>query len=237
MPKRAVVSEKIKPTAQGSAATGGSASVADAMRLFSEALSRLGVHREVIDRAASEAMGKLVTLTGSNGKDISKHYEDERREYRKKHRKDFFGRAVLYHLEYLFPEPDDLAELIHSETIEGKVPREVAAGLIEAIKLSNEEKALIEYQDFFIKKADRYRRRATNEVDYTSFINDGGVRSVARSMVNKFEQRYRGQGEEEQGKQWLLGMIQNAPSFKKKMKRDLSEKEFSAIRNNIFNVR
>ena len=209
-------------------------SVRVSLNLLATKLNELGVSPALIDRAMSEVSGALKENISVRNVDISGVRELS--ELRKTLRKDFFGRAVLFHIEDLFPLEDVDEDGIHSKHADGALPREVAAGLVHAIKVSNDSKSLSEYEEYFVKKAERYRRKTrNNEVDVTSFANDGGVRSVARNMIKKFESAFNNKGEEE-GKKWLKESIESHPHFEK-MGRELTEEEYTTIRSNIFRVK
>ena len=209
-------------------------SVRVALNLLATKLNELGVSPALIDRAMSEISGSLKDKMPVSGVEISgaKQLSD----LRKTLRKDFFGRAVLFHIEDLFPMEGIDEDGIHSKHADGALPREVAGGLVHAIKLSNDSKSLSEYEDYFVKKAERYRRKTrNNEVDVTSFANDGGVRSVARNMIKKFESAFNNKGEEE-GRKWLIESIESHPHFEK-IGRELTDEEYETIRSNIFRMK
>ena len=148
-------------------------------------------------------------------------------------RKDFFGRALLFHIESLFPT-QGLEASKTSKSDKHALPRHIAPGLIRELKGVSGQKIIKGYERAFNLKAERYRSQIDSNVDIVAFFNDGTVRSMVCNILKKFETIFMAKGEEE-GKIWLISAIENTPRFKE-LGRSLTEKEYHALRENIFAV-
>lgn len=140
-------------------------------------------------------------------------------------RKDFFGRAILFHIEHLFtPGP------AHKE---GKrrgapsIPREVAPGLIVGIKRTATPDSSHHYEMLFRVKAERYRHNDNYEVDLDGFANNGMVRSVAWNIVKRFEESFSKMTEEER-RVWLCDTVEGTEEFNK-LGRQLTDEEYQIL--------
>jgi hypothetical protein len=146
-------------------------------------------------------------------------------------RKDFFGRALLFHIEHLF-EPVEQNEQESDESAGVSLPRHITPGLLEEIKAASGKELIKGYERVFAIKSERYRSRKDSMVDLVAFANNGTVRAIASGIIRKFKSEFRKKGENE-GKDWLISAIEQSPSFKG-LKRNLTESEYRALREALF---
>ena len=148
-------------------------------------------------------------------------------------RKDYFGRALLFHIEKYFPADRETSKRILLEPVDGFLPRQVAKGLINAIKETQSSNA-----DHFTNVINRNIARHTfspsNGPDYTAFASDGNMRSMVAFIIKKFEKHFK-EMEPKEGRAWLFKHIADTDSFSS-MQRDLSEKEMDLLLENLFRV-
>ena len=208
---------------------GWSADMEKSLRLYSRILFRHGVNQAVIDRVDSEVRERLFDGTQKKGRRKADTHKSV--EFDVNRRKDFFGRAVLFKIEVLFPKTARDDEAITRERIEGELPRQVAAGLISAIRETIDTNLMRQYDSFFSGKANRYKRKRSGDVDIASFGNDGGVRAVSSNVMDKFDSILDSMGEEK-GRVWLRYFIESSPRFGE-MERKLSEEEYDAITESL----
>jgi len=146
-------------------------------------------------------------------------------------RSDYFGRALLYHLEKFFPKDSETSQRILFEHIEGKLPRQIAKGLIEAIKEaqnSNSERL----ESLFNEGLARRKHGDENAVDLVAFASDGEMRGLVVHAIKKFEDSYKKKNGEP-ARQWLLCFLTNGESFSE-MQRELSAEEIDLLLKNVF---
>ena len=148
-------------------------------------------------------------------------------------RKDFFGRALLFHIEGLFP-PMGMKASNATKRNKRFLPRHIAPGLLQELKSVAGQKTIKSYERAFNLKAERYRSQTDSNVDLIAFFNDGTIRSMVCNIIRKFEAMFAAKGEEE-GKIWLIAAIENTPRFKE-LGRSLTEEEYRALRENIFAI-
>lgn len=145
-------------------------------------------------------------------------------------RRNYTGRALLHHMEKLFPDDAETAERIVNIKVKGKLPRQVAQGLINSIESCSPSKL----EPAIRPHVERHLVTHNREMDYDAFAIDGSVRVIVAHAIKKLGGFFENMSEEDQ-KQWLLGNIISTERFDE-MKRDLSEEELNLIISNILNV-
>lgn len=145
-------------------------------------------------------------------------------------RRDYTGRALLFHIEKLFPGDKDTSRRIVSEKIKGKLPRQTARGLINSIGSCNSYKL----DSVILPHVAKHLVAPNQEMDYDAFAMDGAIRVIVAHAIKKLENFFESMSGEDQ-KQWLLDNISESESFDE-MERGLSEEELDLIIANIFKV-
>ncbi|MDH4184257.1 MAG: hypothetical protein OEV92_08550, partial [Nitrospinota bacterium] len=147
-------------------------------------------------------------------------------------RKDYFGRALLFHIEKFFPTDRETSKRILLEPVDGFLPRQIAQGIINAIKESQAKNA-----DHFTNVFNRNVARHTfssNGPDYIAFSSDGNMRSMVAFIIKKFEKHIKLMSDEE-ARKWLSTHIASTETFSA-MQRDITDQEMNLLLENIFNV-
>ena len=147
-------------------------------------------------------------------------------------RKDYFGRALLFHIEKFFPTDRETSRRILMEPVDGFLPRQVAQGIINAIKESQAKNAG-HFTNVFNRNVARHTF-SSNGPDYAAFASDGNMRSMVAFIIKKFEKYYKAM-DDSAGREWLVRHIAGAPSFSS-MQRELTEQEVDLLMDNIFNI-
>lgn len=145
-------------------------------------------------------------------------------------RKNYTGRALLHHMEKLFPNDADTADRIVKVKVEGKLPRQVAQGLINSIESCNPSKL----DPVLRPHVERHLVTNNKEMDYDAFAIDGSVRVIVAHAIKKLANFFKDMSEKDQ-KQWLLGNISATKRFEE-MERELSEEELNLIIANILKI-
>jgi hypothetical protein len=147
-------------------------------------------------------------------------------------RKDYFGRALLFHVEKYFPADRETSKRILIEPVDGFLPRQVAKGIINAIKESQAKNAG-HFTNVFNRNVARHTFSSTGP-DYAAFASDGNMRSMVAFIMKKFEKYYKRMDEKE-ARDWLLRHISSADTFTS-MQRGLTSQEMDLLLEHLFNV-
>ncbi|MDH5755072.1 MAG: hypothetical protein OEZ55_00200 [Nitrospinota bacterium] len=147
-------------------------------------------------------------------------------------RKDYFGRALLFHIEKYFPTDRETSKRILVEPVDGFLPRQVAQGIINAIKESQSKNAG-HFANVFNRNVARHTF-SSNGPDYIAFASDGNMRSMVAFIIKKFEKYYK-ELNGASSRQWLVNHIVSTPSFSS-MQRELTEQEVDLLMENIFKI-
>lgn len=145
-------------------------------------------------------------------------------------RRDFTGRALLHHIEKLFPDDADTSQRIVNEKIEGKLPRQTARGLINSIESCSSSKL----DSTILPYVAKHLVAPDQGMDYEAFAMDGAIRVIVAHAIKKLEIFFESMSDKDR-KQWLLDNISETEPFDE-MKRGLSEEELDLIIANIFKV-
>ena len=174
-------------------------------------------------------------MTGNSGEDKPQMAANGGHEHELYHhlRKDYFGRALLFHIEKYFPTDRETSKRILIEPVDGFLPRQIAKGIINAIKESQSKNAG-HFTNVFNKNVARHTFSPTDGPDYIAFSSDGNMRSMVAFIIKKFEKYYR-QMEEGAGRDWLLNHITSSDTFTS-MQRELTQQEMDMLMEHIFNV-
>ena len=147
-------------------------------------------------------------------------------------RKDYFGRALLFHIEKYFPSDRETSKRILQEPVDGFLPRQIAQGIINAIKES-QAKNTDHFTNVFNRNVARHTF-SSNGPDYVAFASDGNMRSMIAFIIKKFEKYYRDLDDGHK-REWLLHHIVSTTSFSA-MQRDLTDREIDLLMEHLFNV-
>ena len=147
-------------------------------------------------------------------------------------RKDYFGRALLFHIEKYFPTDRETSKRILMEPVDGFLPRQVAQGIINAIKESQAKNAG-HFTNVFNRNVARHTF-SSNGPDYAAFASDGNMRSMVAFIIKKFEKYFK-ELDSTARREWLVKHIINTQSFSS-MQRELTDQEVDLLMENIFNI-
>jgi hypothetical protein len=198
------------------------------MASFAAKLSSREVERETIKEALSEMEPELKYIVTSANYRLQTAFTDYL--YRKeleKMRVDYMGRALIRDIEHFFPRNPELAEKLLSTPIEGRVPIQVAEGLITALKNAHGTELIEEYEKACAEKAEQYRNPDDLLINTEEFLADPDVKRLATDVCTRFRLLLHKRSVEEQRK-WLLNHISTTAAFQE-MKRDLTEEETNII--------
>jgi hypothetical protein len=209
--------------------------VLEAINLFCSILEEKGADPNILD-AALETFAEKMQKEGESMYATCnfESVQAERERYYDSLRKDYWGRALFFHMERFFPKERNAERRILSSPMPGMLPRQILQGLIDLIKNTRDAGLIAQYERLFTSKSTKYRRKADGVVDMVAFANDGEVRSVAVNLIRGFRRDFEAQPEAER-KAWLTGHIQKTAAYGA-MQRDLSDEEYRLIVENVFGV-
>lgn len=203
------------------------------MDLFVNALLQNGLDRAKVDESLERIRPALKeAIIKINDDCITGITNFQRRKTMEDRRKDYFGRALLYRLENYFPNDEETTKLILAAYVEDTLPRQIAEGLIKAIKSAQGDEQIEKYESRCKEIKEKYRKEPGNLIDIDDFVADEEVKQMVEEATGKFRNIIMGKSEEEQ-KNMLFGMISRTESFNK-MQRDLTENEFKHIMKVLF---
>jgi len=179
---------------------------------------------EDVRRSASAQIPPLVNASRSD-------FLYNQSNFHQSERKDYLGRALIANLDPVFPDSEEAGVQIQYKPIKNHVPRQVAEGLIHAIKSSVDFSTINHYEAICLNKAATYRHTTGKRIDLERFFSDKEVSVIVRIVLSRFGQMYRALGNPE-GDNWLLRKILHSSPFDP-LKRDLTEAEYRLILHHI----
>ncbi len=195
---------------------------------FVQKLLKAGVPRNQINSALAEMMPEIQrvasTATTAFNERMTKYLQ--RRKWEEV-RHDYLGRALLFDIEGHFPKDEETSERLLVEPVDGFVPRQVAEGIIMALKQAHGTELIHQYEDLCDRKKEAYRNEVTRLIDVGALVADAEVRSLVKDITTRFRLLLHKKTELEQRK-WLLNIISRSRSFME-MKRDLTAQEVNII--------
>lgn len=202
-----------------------------ALDLFAANLNGMGVSKDLIARAMDQMAPQLDQLARNACETIIvEALEDNRAQYA---RTDHFGRALLFHLEKLFPRDPADEKRILREPLHGMLPRQVAAGVADAIREAvGGQRA--GFTGVFARNVSKHTMKAAGHVDYHAFASDGNMRAVVAHVIRRFEARFNAMPHDE-GRAWLSSRITSTEAFAA-MRRPLTGGELDLLVKNLFSI-
>lgn len=204
------------------------AGIKSIISVFAKELTANGVSKETI----KASLAPMLPETKKALEIIHKSLIQERVKKPDDKRKNFLGRALLYHIEHFFPKSKDAAEKVIFEQVEGVLPRQVAQGLISAIQSAQGIQLTEKYEKVCDEKAEDYRDGEGGEVDLDAFANDPEVKKISEDMIGKLKSAL-ADLDEDKKKRWLVSIIQNSAKFRE-MKRRLTDTEYEQLAQGLF---
>lgn len=200
----------------------------EVLTTFIQKLLKAGVPRAQINNALAEMMPEIQrvasTTTDAFTDKVGKYLQ--RRKWEEV-REDYLGRALLFEIEAHFPTNDEISERLLIEPVDGLVPRQVAEGLIMALKQAHGTELIHQYEVTCAKKKELYRNEMTRLVDVNAFVADDDIKTIVKDITTRFRLLLHKKTEPDQRK-WLLNLISRSHSFMQ-MKRDLTAQEVDII--------
>ena len=198
-------------------------------------LTERGVDSKVINDAILSCKAELNrTLVETNKKCVSRIKSFGQKKYFEKLRTDYLGRALLFHIDDLFPKDEGARAIIAVREIEGMVPSQVAGGLVELIKNSFSSESVENHEDVFYDMVEDFRNPETKLVSLELMLKNPQIKSIVSVMMKQFEKQYLSLGEEE-ARMLVVDAIESSDSFAK-MERNLSDREYLLIMDRIFDI-
>ncbi|MBI5816371.1 MAG: hypothetical protein HZB29_12260 [Nitrospinae bacterium] len=200
---------------------------------FSSAIIRKGVSKQLIMDALTELKPQLGV--------IAREFNDEchgaitRFNHMREQESlitDFLGKALLAKVEPLFPDNADLEAQVLAQPVNGVLPRQISSGLADAVRLAHGSQTIEENEKAVNARAEKYRRKTDNLIDFKTFLEDKEVCAVADRMIAQLKGLL-DQKSDRDKRNWLLDKISAGADFKK-MKRDLTESEYQLMVNTLF---
>ncbi|MBI4827360.1 MAG: hypothetical protein HY804_00865 [Nitrospinae bacterium] len=202
-----------------------------ALDIFAAKLNGLGVGKELIARAMDQMAPQLDQLSRNACETIIVEALGCRDE--KYTRSDYFGRALLFHLEKYFPHGAPEEKRILTEPVHGKLPRQVAAGVAEAIREAVGGRRA-GFTGVFARNVSKHTMKTAGHVDYPAFASDGNMRAVVAHVIRRFEARFKAMPHDE-GRAWLQRHITSTSAFSA-MRRPLAGEEMDLLVKNLFRI-
>lgn len=203
---------------------------------FVQKLLKAGVPRDQINKALAEMMPEIQrvasTTTTAFTEQVTKYMQ--RRKWEEV-RQDYLGRALLFEIEGFFPKDEETNDRLLVEPVAGFVPRQVAEGLIMALKQAHGTELIHQYEELCNKKKEMYRNEATRLVDVGAFLADVEIKTMVKDITTRFRLLLHKKTEPDQRK-WLLNLISRSHSFME-MKRDLTVEEVDIIARAFLKMR
>lgn len=203
---------------------------------FVQKLLKAGVPRDQINKALAEMMPEIQrvasTTTTAFTEQVTKYMQ--RRKWEEV-RQDYLGRALLFEIEGFFPRDEETNDRLLVEPVAGFVPRQVAEGLIMALKQAHGTELIHQYEELCNKKKEMYRNEATRLVDVNAFLADVEIKTMVKDITTRFRLLLHKKTEPDQRK-WLLNLISRSHSFME-MKRDLTVEEVDIIARAFLKMR
>ncbi len=200
----------------------------EVLTTFVQKLLKAGVPRDQINKALAEMMPEIQrvasTTTTAFNERMTKYLQ--RRKWEEV-RHDYLGRALLFDIEVHFPKDEETSERLLVEPVDGFVPRQVAEGIIMALKQAHGTELIHQYEDLCDRKKEAYRNEVTRLVDVNALVADAEVKALVKDITTRFRLLLHKKTEPEQRK-WLLNIISRSRSFME-MKRDLTVKEIDIV--------
>lgn len=195
---------------------------------FVQKLLKAGVPRDQINKALAEMLPEIqrvaTTTTSAFTERVTKYLQ--RRKWEEV-RTDYLGRALLFDIEAHFSTDDEVNEKLLFMPVKGFLPREVAEGLVMALKQAHGTELVHQYEELCAKKKERFRDDVTRLVDVKAFVADDDVKTIVKDITTRFRLLLHKKAESEQRK-WLNNLISRSHSFRE-MKRDLTNEELDII--------
>lgn len=195
---------------------------------FIQKLLKAGVPRAQINNALAEMMPEIQrvasTTTTAFTEKVGKYLQ--RRKWEEV-REDYLGRALLFDIEGHFPTDEETSERLLVEPVAGFLPRQVAEGLIMALKQAHGTELIHQYEIICAKKKEMFRSEMTRLVDVNAFVADDEIKTLVKDITTRFRLLLHKKTEPDQRK-WLLNLISRSHSFMQ-MKRDLTVQEVDII--------
>lgn len=198
------------------------------LTIFAKQLIKNGVSEEAIKKTITQLSGQLKEIVRTHNLSCATVMDQfiHKKELEEM-RSDYMGRALLHMFDPYFPQDDTTGELLLTEPIPGMLPRQIAQGLLRAIKNSQGYDSIEEYELQCNSIAERYRSESDGLIDVDAYENDAEVKTITTELLNKFVANLAHKDRERQ-KSWLLGMIATAESFRH-MHRDLTDAEMELL--------
>lgn len=195
---------------------------------FVQKLLKAGVPRDQINKALAEMMPEIQRVASSTTNAFTEQVAKylQRRKWEEV-RQDYLGRALLFEIEAHFSRDEEINEKLLFEPVDGFLPRQVAEGLIMALKQAHGTELIHTYEDLCAKKKERYRNEVTRLIDVNAFVADPEIKTLVKDITTRFRLLLHKKSETDQRK-WLLNLISRSRSFME-MKRDLTIQEIDII--------
>lgn len=199
------------------------------MLIMTDTLDDMGVPSALIDSCLAEITKKIgVSIDHGEHTCSAKAFTYDRKKFFENERKDYLGRALIYNLEKIFPTTVEEQIRVRERAEEGKAPREVAEGLIKAIKSTLDFHQLNAYETLCLNKAAMYRDNKNHVIDVDRFVKDPEVRGTIGTIMSRLALVLEEMGEEQADK-WLLRNVLHGNAFTA-LGRDLDDDEFDLIK-------
>lgn len=203
---------------------------------FVQKLLKAGVPRDQINKALAEMMPEIQRVASSTTNAFTEQVAKylQRRKWEEV-RQDYLGRALLFEVEAHFSRDEETNEKLLFEPVDGFLPRQVAEGLIMALKQAHGTELIHTYEDLCAKKKERYRNEVTRLIDVNAFVADPEIKTLVKDITTRFRLLLHKKSEPDQRK-WLLNLISRSRSFME-MKRDLTIQEIDIIARAFLKVK
>jgi hypothetical protein len=204
-----------------------------ALLTMASALMQKGVQKQII----MDALAAIKPHISPSPEEIEEQrlsalrYYTERRDANK-FIADYAGKAVISRVEKYFQRDKETEEKILKQAIPGILPKEIASGIIDAVKSFHGEETLEKYEKLLTQKAERYRRKSDKLIEVKAFLEDADVKQTGERMVAQFKGLFEQKSVEER-KIWLLHKIHTSSDYAP-MKRDLADEEYKLILTALF---
>ncbi len=202
------------------------------MVIMADTLAEMGVPSALIDTSIAEITKKIgVSIDHGEHTCSAKAFTYDRKKFFENERKDYLGRALIYDLEKIFPVTVEEQIRIRDRAEEGKAPREVAEGLIKAIKSTLDFHQLNTYETLCLNKAAMYRDNKNHVINVDRFVRDPEVKGTIGTIMARLALVVEEMGEEQANK-WLLRSVLHGNAFTA-LGRDLEDGGFDLIKKSL----
>jgi len=206
----------------------------DALKVYATELLKLGVDQTLLSNALKNIWPNLAKSLGEKNATVIEHASSVSAalEVQEK-RKDFIGRVITHEISALLPLSSNkqMIKKLRTESIPGKLPREIIPGFVSAIKDMFGDEFKKNAQKKLTEAIERTKDPATGLYDWTTFYTDADTHKMTLEIFNKIKECI----DNDKNKfAWLKERIESSELFSEKMKRSLHQEECRLLFHSMF---